>query len=180
MRIEANNTQALLVDIQKKLFPHMYEKELFLEKTLKLVQGLQLLEIPVLLNEQYKKGLGETIEPIREILLDKNSFEKTTFSCCKNNSTLEEIKKRDKKFVIVFGIETHVCVLQTILDLKEEGFIPILVEDATTSRNPNDKKIAIQRIISEGSVVTTYESLLFELCVSSKNKAFKEISKLVK
>jgi nicotinamidase-related amidase len=158
----------------------MYEKELFLEKTLKLVQGLQLLEIPVLLNEQYKKGLGETIEPIREILLDKNSFEKTTFSCCKNNSTLEEIKKRDKKFVIVFGIETHVCVLQTILDLKEEGFIPILVEDATTSRNPNDKKIAIQRIISEGSVVTTYESLLFELCVSSKNKAFKEISKLVK
>lgn len=180
MRIDAKNTQALLIDIQEKLFPHMYNKEIFLETTLKLIKGLQLLNIPILLNEQYTKGLGETLPSIKEILKDTNSFEKVTFSCCKNEPTLEEIKTRDKKFVIVFGIETHVCVLQTILDLKEEGFIPVLVEDATTSRKQNDKNIALKRIISEGAIVTTYESLLFELCISAKNEVFKDISKLVK
>ena len=96
MRIDPKNTQALLVDIQERLFPHMYNKEILLEKTLKLTKGLNFLDIPIILNEQYPKGLGHTLPQIANILKDKNAFEKTTFSCCKNKSTLEELKKIDK------------------------------------------------------------------------------------
>ncbi len=180
MRIDSQNTLTLIVDIQERLFPHMYKKEDFLETSIKLVKGLKLLDIPILVNEQYKKGLGETIAPLIEELQSTKSFEKVTFSCCKNDSTLSEIRKLNKKFVIVFGIEAHICVLQTIIDLKNEGFVPVLVEDATTSRKPNDKEVAIKRALSEGAILTTCESLLFELCASAKHEAFRDISKLIK
>ena len=180
MRIQCNQTQALVVDIQEKLFPHMHEKEELLLTTIKLIKGLQLLKIPFILNEQYPKGIGHTISPIKELLEKEIPYEKFTFSCCKNEETLKAIHKSDKKFVIVFGIEAHVCVLQSVLDLLDDQFIPILVTDCISSRNPNDKKIAIQRMQQAGAILTTYESLLFELCVSSKNEVFKEISKLVK
>jgi nicotinamidase-related amidase len=180
MRIQSNQTQALVVDIQEKLFPHMKGKEQFLSTTLKLIKGLQLLKIPFILNEQYPKGIGHTITPIKELLTNENAYEKTTFSCCKNESTMQTIKNKDKKFVIVFGIEAHVCVLQSVIDLLEAGFIPVLVTDCISSRNPYDKEIAIKRMENEGAILTTYESLLFELCVNAKNAVFKEISKLVK
>lgn len=180
MRIEVNQAQALAIDIQKKLFPHMYEKDIFLQKTLKLIQGLKLLHVPCILNEQYPKGLGQTIEPIRNLLKDEIAHEKVTFSCCKTDETLQCIKDNNKKFVIVFGIEAHVCVLQSVIDLIEIGFIPILVVDCISSRNLEDKEIAIQRMQNEGAILSTYESLLFELCMSAKNSVFKDISKLVK
>lgn len=180
MRIQTNQTQALVVDIQEKLFPHMANKEELLETTIKLIKGLELLNIPFILNEQYPKGIGHTITPIKELIAKENPYEKFTFSCCKNEETLKAIQNNDKKFVIVFGIEAHVCVLQSVLDLLNEGFIPVLVTDCISSRNPNDKEIAIKRMEQSGAILTTYESLLFELCVSSKNDIFKEISKLVK
>ncbi len=93
---------------------------------------------------------------------------------------MQAITDKDKKFVIVFGVEAHVCVLQSVLDLIEAGFIPVLVTNCIDSRNSNDKRVAIDRMTQAGAIPTTYESLLFELCASAKNSSFKEISKLVK
>jgi len=180
MRIEPSKSQVLVVDIQEKLFPHIYKKEKVLENIIKLIKGLKLLGIPFVLNEQYPKGIGHTVKPILELLNKEKVYEKVTFSCCKTESTMEQIKNNGKKFVIVFGIETHVCVMQSVIDLIDNGFVPVVVIDCTNSRKPHDKEIAIQRMLSEGAILATYESLLFELCVSAKNEVFKDMSKLIK
>jgi nicotinamidase-related amidase len=152
-----------------------------LEKNLEiLVKGLQLHDVPMVINEQYKKGIGETIEPLRELVEESPHFEKTTFSCCGNEDGLAAIKALGKKQIIVAGIETHVCVLQTCLDLLEEGFEVTLVTDCCSSRKQQDKEVAIARLTQAGVVPVTYEMLLFELTVNAKHPKFKEISALVK
>jgi nicotinamidase-related amidase len=180
MKIKAENCVFVQVDVQERLFPFMSNKE-ELEKNLNiLVKGLKLHEIPIIVNEQYKKGIGETIASLKELTDDYPHFEKTTFSCCGNEDGLKAIKSTDKKFVILAGIETHVCVLQTALDLLEEGLQPVIVTDCVSSRKESDKDMAIQRLIQAGVIPTTYESLLFELTVNAKHAKFKEVSKLVK
>ena len=180
MKIFRQDTICMIVDIQEKLFPHMFEKDLFLKNTIKLIKGLKLLKIRFILNEQYPKGLGHTLPQIKELLAKEQANEKFTFSCCQNESVLSSLKKADKRFVILFGIETHVCVLQTALDLIENSFIPVIIADCVSSRKKEDNDIALQRLAQNGAIITTYESLLFELCQSSKNEVFKEISKIVK
>lgn len=179
-KIDVNSVAFCLVDVQERLFPFIQNKA-SLEKNLEiLIKGLQLHEVPMIINEQYKKGIGETIEPLRELVEEYPHFEKTTFSCCGNEDGLAAIKALGKKQIIVAGIETHVCVLQTCLDLLEEGFQVILVTDCCSSRKISDKDMAITRLIQAGAIPTTYESLLFELTVNAKHPRFKEISALVK
>lgn len=180
MRIKAENSIFVQVDIQEKLFPHIQNNE-ELEKNLQiLIKGLKLHEVPIIVNEQYKKGIGETIPSLHELTKDYPHFEKTTFSCCGNEDGLQAIKNSGRDTVILAGIETHVCVLQTAIDLLEEGFRVVLVTDCVNSRKQSDKHMAIERLVQAGVVPTTYESLLFEITVNAKHPVFKEISKLVK
>jgi nicotinamidase-related amidase len=180
MRIDPNKTQTLVVDIQERLYPHINNSEALLKNSITLIKGLKLLDIPFVLNEQYPKGIGGTIAPIKELLKDEHAYEKVTFSCCQTEATMNAIKEKNREFVIVFGIEAHVCVLQSVLDLLEASFTPVIVTDCIDSRNSNNKRVAIDRMIQAGAIPTTYESLLFELCSTAKNSAFKEISKLVR
>ncbi|MFA9373420.1 MAG: hydrolase [Poseidonibacter sp.] len=180
MRINVEDTLFCLVDVQERLFPHMTNKEELEKNLVTLVQGLKVLEVPFIVNEQYKKGIGETIPSLREIVDNDVHFEKTTFSCCKNETTMDAIKAANKKFVIVAGIETHVCVLQTCIDLLEANLQPVLVTDCVSSRKQKDTDMAIKRLVQAGVIPTTYESLLFELTVNAKNPVFKQISNLVK
>ncbi len=180
MKISKDNSICLVVDIQEKLFPHMFQKEILVKNLVKLIEGLKLLNLEFILNEQYPKGLGKTIPKIKELFEKEKVNEKFTFSCYKNETVSQKLKERGKKFVILFGIETHVCVLQTALDLLEEDFIPVVVADCVSSRKESDKNFALQRLSQCGAILTTYESLLFELCESAKNPVFKEISKIVK
>lgn len=180
MKIKAQDCVFVQVDIQERLFPHIKDNQELEENLLILIKGLKLHEIPIIVNEQYKKGIGETIPSIRELTDDYPHFEKTTFSCCGQDESLAAIKATGKKFVILAGIETHVCVLQTALDLLEEGLQPVLVTDCVNSRRQKDKDMAITRLVQAGVIPTTYESLLFELTVNAKHPVFKEISKLVK
>ena len=180
MRIKAEDAVFCLVDVQERLFPHMANKELIEKNLVTLIKGLRLHELPFIVNEQYKKGIGETIPALKELVDSDPHFEKTTFSCCKNEPTLEAIKATGKKVVIVAGIETHVCVLQTCLDLLEEGFQPVLVTDCVTSRTDYNTIMAIERLVQAGVIPTTYESILFELTVNAKSPVFKQISQLVK
>ena len=180
MRIHQDDAFVMVVDIQERLFPHIANNGLLAKNLIKLFTGLKLLDIPFILNEQYKKGLGETLLELREILGEVESYEKVTFSCCQNEPTLEAILKKGKKVAIVAGVETHVCVLQTCLDLLANDIQPVLVVDCIGSRDENDHKVAIQRLTHAGVILTTTESILFELCHSAKNPVFKQISQLVK
>ncbi|RXK12476.1 hydrolase [Halarcobacter mediterraneus] len=179
-RIKAEDCVFVQVDIQEKLFPHISDNEQLEKNLVTLIKGLKLHEIPIIVNEQYKKGIGETIPSLRELTDEYPHFEKTTFSCCGNEDGLSAIKATNRNTVILAGIETHVCVLQTAIDLLEEGLNVVLVTDCVNSRKAVDKETAILRLTQAGVVPTTYESLLFELTVNAKNPVFKEISKLVK
>jgi nicotinamidase-related amidase len=169
------------VDIQDRLFPHIYDHQTIAAATTKLVQGLHVLNVPIFVTEQYVEGLGRTTQPIQNALKDLYSpIEKITFSCCGSQEFMEVIENLQRKFVILCGIEAHICVLQTALDLREAGYTPVIVEDCVGSRTANDKAIALKRLRKAGCVVTTFESILFELCVVAGTETFKQISSIVK
>jgi nicotinamidase-related amidase len=180
MRILKEDTKLVVVDLQERLFPHINNNAQLLQKCKTLIEGIRLLNIPIIITEQYVKGLGKTIQPIAESLGEFRSIEKMSFSCMGEPNFNLKIEEHYIKNILLCGIESHVCVLQTALDLVEAGHKPIVVADAISSRNPYDKEIALQRFASEGIRVTTVESILFELCKVSGTDQFKAISKLVK
>ena len=181
-RIARENTQAMIVDVQERLTPHIYDHENIVKKTVTLIKGLQALNIPIMLNEQYKKGLGDTLPELRDVLEGDNakSFEKVTFSACDNNDSWHHLAQQNRSTVLLFGAEAHVCIMQTALDLLDNGMQPVIIGDAVGSRFPYDKKQAIRRIRRAGGVISTVESILFELCRSSEDPAFKTIINLIK
>lgn len=181
MRILKEDTIAVCVDIQERLFPHIHEFEQLKKNTEILVNGLKTLEIPMMVTEQYKKGLGNTIAEIKEKVADCPTFEKAAFSCCDDERFAAKLAETGtEKFVILFGIEAHICLMQTAIDLKTKGYKPVIIEDCVSSRNPENKRIAINRMLQEGIIITSYESVLFELCRYAGSDTFKAISKLVK
>jgi nicotinamidase-related amidase len=180
MRIKKEDTIAVVIDVQKKLYPFISDNEKLTENIVRLIKGLKAIGIELLVTVQYAKGLGDTIEPVQEALGEFNVMEKMSFSCCGDNNFIEAVKKSGKKNVIICGIESHVCVLQTVIDLIENGYKPVLIEDCVSSRSLNDKKIAVERMRQEGAIISTYESILFELLEVSGTETFKEISKIVK
>ena len=176
MRIEREHTIALVVDYQEKLVPAMNDKEKLLRNSCILLEGLKILDVPMVITQQYTKGLGMTVEEITQAAgmteyIDKISF--TAYDCVKE-------KISAKKYVIVCGIESHICVLQTVIDLKAAGFVPVLVADCISSRKESDRQVAIERARQEGAIVTTYESLLFELLQVAGTETSKKIQKLVR
>jgi len=180
MKILLENTAAVCVDIQEKFTEYIYKFDKILKNTQILIEGLNVLEVPIIVTEQYPNGLGYTIPEIKKHLKEYNPIEKLAFSCCGSLKFCEELKKSGKKNVIVFGIETHVCVLQTVLDLIEIGYQPVLIEDCVSSRKKSDRKTALNRMRQEGVIITSYESILFELSRIAGTEKFKQISKLVK
>jgi hypothetical protein len=180
MRILRDKTVALVIDFQERLFPFIHENELLLKNVPVLIKGLKTLNIPFLITEQYVQGLGSTVQPIAVCLEGITRIEKSAFSCCDEPKFMLELASSAMENVIVMGIESHVCVLQTVIDLIRNGYRPIVVEDCISSRKENDKRIAIGRMRKEGAFITTYESILFELLRVSGTAEFKSISKLVK
>ncbi len=180
MRILKEDTVAVMVDIQEKLIPHMSETDLLLQQAGRLIDGLKALQVPILITEQYRKGLGETQSSLQQKFDAFSYLEKTAFSCCDDDAFLSKINFIGKKNVLLFGIESHICVLQTAIDLLANGYIVVVVDDAVSSRNPNDKLVAMERLKQEGAIVTTVESILFEMCRYSGTDVFKIISKLIK
>ncbi len=180
MRILQKETAAAVIDIQERLLPHIYESEKVLQNCLKLIEGLQILSVPIVLTQQYTKGLGATDPSIVSKFPEFNYIEKISFSCFEEDAFREEITILGKQNIIICGIEAHVCVLQTCLDLLDGGFRPVVAADCISSRKPDDKLIAIERMRQEGARITTMESILFELTRNAGNEIFKKISGLVK
>jgi len=180
MRITKENTAGLVIDIQERLFPVMCEKDKLLKSCTILIKGLSELKLPLVVTQQYTKGLGETIDEIKTAVPDFAYIEKRDFSCCDEPSVVEKLKALNAKNVIICGIEAHVCVLQTALDLKATGFNPVVVMDCVSSRTRENIELVKERFRFEEILMTSYESILFELTRTSAAAEFKTISKLVK
>ena len=180
MRVEREHTAAVIIDIQERLFPHMAGAEELLGNTEILIRGLITLGIPLVYTEQYPRGLGSTIPEINALLEGHEPVEKMAFSCCDEPGFISRLKELDRKHIVLAGIEAHVCVLQTCLDLMAGAYVPVVIEDCISSRKLSDKHTAVSRMRQEGALVSSYESILFELCRVSGSDEFKSISRLVK
>ena len=180
MRITNGNTVGLIIDIQERLFPVMHKKEQLLNNCKTLIGGLAALELPLITTQQYTKGLGETVSEIKEVIPNFSFIEKRSFSCFDEPEVLEKLKESAAKNIIICGIESHVCILQTAVDFKAAGFNPVVVMDCVSSRSEANIELAKERFRHEGILMTSYESILFELTRSSAAPGFRAISKLVK
>ena len=180
MRFLLDDSLLLLIDLQSKLIPAMAQKEQLILRNQKLLEGLNALGLPIVATEQYPAGLGATVPEIAQLLLEAAVFEKSTFSAADDAAVLAALKKIGRKNVILTGVESHVCVQQTALDLVATGFNVMVLADCVSSRNLADKEIAFKRFAAEGVLLGTSESLLFELTRASTHPAFRAISKVVK
>ncbi len=181
MRILAEDTLALIIDFQEKLVPVINNQEELLHNTEILMKGLKALGIEMVVTQQYTKGIGMTVSELMEVF--EGSFEyldKVSFSCAEDETIYGKIAESGKKNIIVCGVEAHICVLQTVIDLIAKGYKVVLVEDCVGSRRESDRQVGIKRAITEGALPTTYEAILFELTRKAKTDVFKVISKLIK
>jgi len=183
MRISKENTTALFVDMQERLIPAMDGGAEAVQRSVVLLEGLKVMDIHMVFLRQYPKGLGDTVPELKAAMGDHVSYDKLAYSAMGDEAIRAEfarLKEQGIRNILVCGVESHVCVLQSCIDLVAEGFTPLLVADAVASRNPYDKKIALRRAQQENVLLTTVESALFELCVVAGTDEFKAISKLVR
>ena len=180
MRILLEECLCLVVDIQEKLLPVMPDSTALIARTRTLIEGLHILAVPFIVTEQYPQGLGATVPTIRDLLPQATTYAKTAFSACDDAAILADLRGRGLSTIIVCGIESHVCVQQTVIDLSALGFQPVVVADCVASRQLAERDLALRRMSHEGAIVVSAESLLFELIRISGTDRFKAISRLVK
>ncbi|MEM6821878.1 MAG: isochorismatase family protein [Verrucomicrobiota bacterium] len=173
-RIDAENAAVLLVDVQEKLLPVIADADQIKRRQLLLLQGAKALGLPIYVTEQYPKGLGNTVSDLIKGIEPEKIFEKTSFSAAPAVSDL------DARHWIVAGIESHICVRQTVYDLQAAGRTAVIMADACGSRNSLDHQIAMQELQADRILVGSVESFLFEILGDADHKEFKTISNLVK
>jgi len=178
--LTTDNAALLIIDMQERLFPVMQEKERLLRNVIKLIRGAQALEIPVLLTEQYPRGLGPTLPEIKELMPDIKPIEKVSFNCCDEAAFCRSLEALKRKQVLIAGIEAHICVYQTAAGLARAGYEVQVVADCVTSRENENRLVALFRMGAEGIKPTTTEMALFELLKEAKGDKFKQISAIVK
>jgi nicotinamidase-related amidase len=178
--LKPEKTALLIIDIQERILPVISNHQRVVENTLKLIQGFKVIGLPIYYTEQYPKGLGPTVSSITDALGELKPFDKMSFSCSGAKDLFEEFKKKNLSQIVVCGIESHVCVQQTVLDLIENGFQVNLAADVVSSRKEMDYYTSLERMRYHGVEVTTTESILFELLNVCGTPHFKEVSKIVK
>jgi nicotinamidase-related amidase len=178
--LDKNNAALLIIDIQERLAVAMDKKDQVVRNTLHLVELAKMQNIPVVVTEQYPKGLGRTLPEITAALPTYLPIEKVSFNCCGEMSFNEQIKRFSKKKIVIAGMETHICVLQTSVGLIQEGFDVHLVQDAVCSRTKANWKSGVEFIRDAGGVVTNTETVLFQLLGVAGTQEFKTISQRIK
>ena len=178
--LDIENSIVVIIDIQEKLVKAVEENSP-LQSAIKLAKSSNILNIPVIVTEQYPQGLGETVGELKNELAPETTFiEKNTFSAFQTPEFAEELKKTNKKQVIICGIEAHICVYQTICDLIDKDYEVFVVKDASASRKEPEFNTALELIKQINGKVTCTEIVLFEWLKSSKHPNFKEIQALIK
>ena len=177
-RLTAAHGALLVIDLQEKLLARMSDREAVVAGSVLLVKGARLLDVPVSATEQYPQGLGPSVAEIADLIPDRPA--KTTFHCCAVPQLLEQLHGRPIRHVTLAGIEAHVCVAQTALELLNQGFRVQVAADAVASRHRLDWEFALRRLEMSGAVISTVEAVLFEWAERSDRPEFKELSALVK
>lgn len=185
--INSHDTSLVVVDMQEKLLPIVNQNEQILANVHRLVATAEILDVATIATEQYPKGLGPTVASLSESvirgsagLLPAGLPAKTMFSCRECESVFKSLQTQGVYNLLLCGIETHVCIAQTALDMIAAGFNVQLCVDAMGSRFPQDHEIALRRLEAQGCTVTTTEAAMFELCEKAGSEAFKAIAKLLR
>ncbi|MDM7916288.1 MAG: hydrolase [Candidatus Eisenbacteria bacterium] len=175
----------LVVDVQGRLLPSIHDADATVSAITRLVRGFGIAGAPVVVTEQYRKGLGETDPRIQEAVREVSGgsfdpYEKMSFSCCRDETFRAAIEALRRSQVVLCGIESHVCVHQTALDLLGAGYEVQIAADAVSSRSPRNREIALQRLASEGAKLTTVETAVFEMLEVCGTDAFRAWSRLIR
>ncbi len=170
----------IVVDVQGKLARVMHDAETLIKNLRILIQGAHLLSVPIIWTEQVPEKLGATIPEIAELLQEQKPVTKTVFSCAREPEFMQALEALDCQHVLLCGIETHVCVYQTAIDLLEMGYHVDIVADAVSSRNEKNKEIGLDRIMLAGGTLTSVETVLFEIQEVAAGDRFKALIKIVK
>ncbi|GBE01842.1 nicotinamidase/pyrazinamidase [bacterium BMS3Bbin06] len=170
----------VIIDIQERLARVMEERQRVIENCLHLIDLAELHGIPVIVTEQYPKGLGSTVDEIRSALKENRPLEKITFSCCDDRSFMDSLGSLKRGRIVLTGMETHVCVLQTCLGLLKEGYSVHVVSDAVTSRKAEDSNTGIEFMRDAGAVITCAETVLFQVLKVAGTEEFRAISRRIR
>lgn len=178
--LNADNSLVLIIDIQERLVGAL-DKDIVVSKAVKMASAAKVLRIPVMVTEQYPKGLGNTVPMLKEVLAaDTLVVEKTSFNALLEDGMAEKIASYGKKQIVIFGIETHICVHQTAAALIEAGYDVYVIKDACASRNKYEFKQGIDIMQQNGAKISCVEIALFEWLKGAKNPKFKEVQALIK
>jgi len=179
--LQTDNALLLVIDIQDAFVPHIHEMDRVIHRSAQLIQGARLLDLPIIVTEQYPKGLGRTVPGVKETLNDSIAiYEKIHFNCFLDPAIKQALQETHRRQILIAGIESHICVAQTALSLRQADFEVFVAADAVSSRRPDDRTIALERLRYAGVIITSVEAALMEMTISSKHPQFKEISKLIK
>lgn len=176
--LNIDNSQLVAIDIQGKLVNAAYNGNLCVNKASILINAAKILNIPAILTEQYPKGLGKTVDVIDTTCA--KTIEKETFSAFLKPEFKNAIISNNRKQIVIFGIETHICVLQTACDMLMNGYEVFIVKDASSSRNPDEHNAGLEFLKQYGGKIVTTEIVLFQWLKTSKHEKFKEIQALIK
>ena len=179
MLIDRHRSSLLLIDMQERLLPAMDDADRLLDNVVWMVKIAQRLSVPVLVSEQYPKGLGPTVQTLRDLIPAEFIVPKMHFSCVADGC-LKPLLDADRPQVIVCGIESHICVMQTSLDLQASGRQVFVVADCVASRDPSNRGLALERLRQQGVIVVSREMVAFEWLRSCEHPAFKDLLALVK
>lgn len=170
----------VIIDVQGKLAELMHGSSGLFRNICILIEAAKILDIPIIWCQQSPKALGVTVPQIAKLLTGTEPVNKTSFSCCGHEQFNEKLKTLNRRQVLLCGIEAHVCVYQTAVDLLEKNYAVSVIADAVSSRMPENKQIGLERIAAEGAKVGSTEMILFELLKTAEHPAFRQIAKLVK
>ena len=177
---EAAQAAMVVIDVQGRLAGLMHRKKHLYKHLQIMLRAAAILDIPVFWLEQYPKGLGPTIDELQALLKGQKPLHKLSFSGCGDLDLVNSIRSTGRQQLIVTGIETHVCVYQTVMDLLAEQFQVAVNQDAVSSRTKSNKRLGLQRMQQAGALLTSTEMVLFEMMRSARHPAFKQISALLK
>jgi nicotinamidase-related amidase len=188
--LDSKSAALVVIDVQGKLLPFIHEHEETVAAIVRLIKGFRIVGAPILVTEQYRKGLGETAPEIQEAIreADPNSGEKHTFeplekmsfSCMLDDGIRSAIEETRRKQIVLCGIESHVCVYQTAMHLLEAGFVVEVVADAVSSRTPRNRNISLQRMRDEGVGITCVETCVFEMLEVCGTDPFRKWVKVIR
>lgn len=178
--LSAERSLVLVVDIQDAFAKSIKDLDRVIERSSVLIKAARLLDVPVVVTEQYPQGLGETVAPLREALGETARLAKVTFSCLQDEAVVAAVRATGRSQLVLVGIETHVCIAQTALDALALGLTPYLVLDALASRRRPDAEAALTRLTRHGIAATTVEAAIMEMTRTAKHAAFKDIARLIR